>query len=651
MSRRSTWIWFWLAAGLFGLIVFYERHGRRTVSGPVKILPQLQAAAVNRVQIVPLGQPEIRVERTNGTWRLRAPIVYPAQSAAIESLLSELERLTPATYLAPRDLRDRPRAEEEYGLAPEQVSIFIHEGDRRSQVKVGQKTPPGDQVFLQVAGTNGVYVVDAGLLNFVPHRADDWRDRALIDLKGVALDRIAVTNGATIFELQRDPSNQLWRMTTPNPARANNARIEAALQDLQRARVNQFVGDNPKPDLEALGLQPPEWELALSQGTNRLVLLQFGRSLTNSAPSSSLGSTGTVAGAEQPAAQNGRGQVYARRLSPAGTDSTGPQSVLVTLSNEFMGAWRGSVNDFRDPHLVALSGPAEAQVEAVEVRGEDSFSLQRNTNGEWRVLPQNYSADPVLVKDLLSVLNGMQIIELVKEIVIEPDLGPLYGLAPPAREYIIKAASATGTNGGAVQALRVLADLQFGTNQNDKVYARRADESSVYAVKPADVGLLPSASWQLRQRQIWDVSEEEVGGVTIRQGGKVRQLLRQGQAKWSLAPGSQGVVDGLAEEETVRGLCHLAAAAWVARGQQHRADYGFSPDGQSGLASAPPGAAGRRITLDLKNGGKLNVEFARGSPSSLPYYAGVVLEGEFWIFEFPVALGQAVLSYLSVPDA
>src|SRR5439155_23017594 len=84
-----------------------------------------------------------------------------------------------------------------------------------------------------------------------------------------------------IFELHRDPGNQLWRMTAPNQAPANNARIEAALLDLERGQVNQFVAENPKPDLEALGLQPPEWELALAQGTNRVALLQFGRSPTN----------------------------------------------------------------------------------------------------------------------------------------------------------------------------------------------------------------------------------------------------------------------------------------------------------------------------------------------------------------------------------
>ena len=45
---------------------------------------------------------------------------------------------------------------------------------------------------------------DADLLKFIPRRADDWRDTTLINLQGLAFDRLAVTNGATIFELQRE---------------------------------------------------------------------------------------------------------------------------------------------------------------------------------------------------------------------------------------------------------------------------------------------------------------------------------------------------------------------------------------------------------------------------------------------------------------
>ena len=77
----------------------------------------------------------------------------------------------------------------------------------------------------------------------------------------------------------------------------------------------------------------------------------------------------------------------------------------------------------------------------------------------------------------------------------------------------------------------------------------------------------------------------------IRQQGRVRQIVRNGPHDWSLAPGSQGVINVLAVEETVSGLCQLAAVAWVARGDQDRARYGFTDNGD-------------RVTLELKSGKK-----------------------------------------------
>ena len=57
-------------------------------------------------------------------------------------------------------------------------------------------------------------------------------------------------------------------MTRPMPAhRVDNPKIEALLAQLQNLRVSQFETDDPKTDLEPLGLQPPELELTLSQGT------------------------------------------------------------------------------------------------------------------------------------------------------------------------------------------------------------------------------------------------------------------------------------------------------------------------------------------------------------------------------------------------
>ena len=68
-----------------------------------------------------------------------------------------------------------------------------------------------------------------------------------------------------------------------------------------------------------------------------------------------------------------------------------------------------------------------------------------------------------------------------------------------------------------------MVEVDFGTNQADKVFARRADESCVYAVKLADFQRLPSASCEMRERRIWNLSTNDVAGVTIRQQGRVRQ--------------------------------------------------------------------------------------------------------------------------------
>jgi len=89
MNSRNTWRWIILAVALFAFILLQQRFLRRSGSGPKRILPKLIAAAATSVQIRPAGQPEFRAERTNGTWQIIEPLVYPAQAISIEKLLAE----------------------------------------------------------------------------------------------------------------------------------------------------------------------------------------------------------------------------------------------------------------------------------------------------------------------------------------------------------------------------------------------------------------------------------------------------------------------------------------------------------------------------------------------------------------------------------
>ena len=233
---------------------------------------------------------------------------------------------------------------------------------------------------------------------------------------------------------------------------------------------------------------------------------------------------------------------------------------------------------------------------------------------------------------MLSALSRLQIVEFTGDAAIAQDWAR-YGLASPIRQYTLKSATA---NSPAGPTNAVIAELSFGTNQADKVFARRADEPGfVYAVKLGDVLRLPAAGWQIRERQIWNLSTNDVARATIRQQGRMRQIVRNGPHDWSLAPGSQGIINDLAVEETVSGLCQLTAAAWVARGATDRARFGLTDNDL-------------QITLELKNGDKASVEFGSEAPGNVPC-AAITLEGEPWVFECPAWLYVYAQHYLSLP--
>jgi hypothetical protein len=582
-----------IAAILFALILFFERQQRHANAEPAQILVNLQPQSVTSVQIIPAGVLEIRADRTNQMWLLTKPIVYPAQPAAIEALLDALQKLTPAMRLSAGELRERPDAEKEFGFDSPQISLVIEAGEQRWQLLVGNKTAPGDQVFLRVVGVEGVFVTDADWLQFIPRTDSDWRDTSLVDANQINdCDWIVVTNGAEIIELRRDATNHLWHMIRPLQARADGDRITDALQRLQTARVSQFITDDPKVDLSAFGLQPADLDLWFGRDTNLVTAIHTGGSLTN-----------------------GSSQVYAKR--------EGWNAVVTTASGP-LSPWHGAVNDFRDPHLLELTAP----VAEIESRGEQNFILQQLGTNDWKVAGENFPTDVESVQQFIKILAGLRVVEFVKDVVTTPDL-QTYGLASSSRQIILR--SAVGDTNA------VIAQLLFGTKQTNEVFVRRADEGFVYAITMEDFNRLPEAGWEFRERHIWNFTENDVAQIELHQNGKARTMIRDGPNKWSLAPGSQGMINPPAIEETAHRLGELTAVGWVDRNMTNFTQYGFKPDNL-------------QITIALKNGAKYTVDFgAELPPSTQTALAAVTLDGERWAFVFPPVLYQFVLSYLTIP--
>ena len=592
MNSKTTGIWFTIAAALAALIYIFQHFLRPAVRESFSLLPDLRPAAVTSVQVIPSGALEIRADRTNGIWQLVKPIAYPAQPAAIESLLDALQKLTAATRINAAELRNHRDADTEFGFETPRLSLVIESGGQRRQLLVGNKTPPGDQVFLRVVGLDGAFVADADWLKFI-RPANDWRDTALVDANNIGLDWIVLTNGSKVIELRRDATNHLWRMIRPFPARADTDRITDALQHLQASRVTQFVTDDAKADLTAFGLQPADLSLWLGRGTNFIGAVHVGKNLTNDST-----------------------QVFVKRER---------WDAIMATAKEPLSPWHGSVNYFRDSHLLELTAP----VAEIDVRGETHFTLQQQSSNHWQIAGEKFPVDAENAQLFIKTLAGLRVPEsgFVKDVVTAPDL-PTYGLETPMRQIALRSA-AGDTNS-------VLVQLSFGTNQNNEVFVRRADEDFVYAVTAEDFNRLPKAGWEFRERRIWDFTEGDVVQITLHQGGRTRQMVRNGLNKWSLAAGSQGIINPPAIEETAHRFGGLTAVGWVGRNVTEPEKFGVSTNRL-------------QIVIELKNGSKYTVDFGAELPASQTALAVVTLDGERWAFIFPPVLYQFVLSYLTLP--
>jgi hypothetical protein len=597
MKSKTTAIWFVLAAALFAGIWLSHKYLRPAAPGNPHLLAGLRASDVTAIDVSPAGTPEISAVRTNGVWLLEKPLSYPAQAAAIEALAGTLENLTPATRLTAAETHTHSSSEADFGFDNPQFRLNLDAGGHSWHLLIGNKTAPGDQVFIRVVGLDGAFVTDAGWLQLLPHSADEWRDTSLVNADG-PVDWIVVTNSVKgiTMEFRRDSTNSLWRMIRPLAARADGARIAAALQQLEDGRVARFVTDNPA-DLSGYGLQPAELDVWLGHGTNFITAVHAGKSLSENSP-----------------------LLFARREG---------WNAVVTAGQDAFAPWRGAVNDFRDPHLLNLTMPvAEIDVSG----GKGAFTLQKDASNQWAAAGEKFPVDAENVQNFLKLLTGLRISEFVKSGAVTATDLQGFGFTPPSREITL-----LGTAG---DTNSVLAQLLFGTNEPDRVLVKRADEDFVYAIPAEDfynMNALYGDAWEFRDRRIWNFSETNVAEVMLRENGRTRELLRTGANKWSLAPGSQGIITPPAIEETVHRLGGLAAYYWLGRNiTDAEKNYGLSTNNLS-------------ITIQLKSGEKMSVAFGTEVPKAHTALAAVTLDGERWAFVFPPVLYQFVSTYMTIP--
>jgi hypothetical protein len=557
MNGRSTFILVLIALALGGWIFLTEHRGTVQVAGISgtakfrKIVPR----DVLSVEIL-RSNVAVRVERTNGGWWLRAPINYPAQPAAIDGLLETLGAMVPRSHISSAEIRAQNGVLAAFGLETPDT-ITIHERGGIIILKIGARTPLGNQLYFQQVGEDGVFTADASLLAGFPSSPEAWRDRRLFNADTTEFDRIEML-GRTEFEAVRE-TNGVWSLIRPLSARANADQIHRMLIEAADTQVTSFVTDSPGGLLGDYGLAKPVAQLVLKRGTNEVLRLQVGRASTN-AP----------------------GEVFVRRTE---------QGNIVRATNSFLELLTRPLATYRDRRLL----PSVAGMTRLEVTsGTNRFALDREGTNWFVASPKRHPADAAQVREVLRRFVGMQIQEFADDLVTDASR---YGLDQPPREY---AFGIRGSNGA---PMTQMAKLQFGNpySEGRRVYVRRSDETSVYGVSVGDFVTLPVAEGQFRD---WTINPTNVVRVDIRHKGRTRVLSRNAAGKWEGASSTGGVLIGPAIEE---GLYRIGQAPLGKfPGPQEAALKQFGFDQVDHTVTVTMGEGGSFRTLKLQFGGRRN---------------------------------------------
>ncbi|MEX2206364.1 MAG: DUF4340 domain-containing protein [Myxococcota bacterium] len=194
------------------------------------------------------------------TWKLTAPVAYPADADAVERALRSLEKLASTATIDAR-----PADLEPFGLAAgrKRVAVKAGEGEPRT-LYLGGDTPVGAGRYVELASDpNRLFVVSAGSLAGLAPSLAELRDKRLLRLAPDAVDELSVrAGGALVVHARKTEAG--WTLVAPESAPADAERIRRVLDDLALGRASGFE-DEPKP-AKAYGLESPEVEIVARAG-------------------------------------------------------------------------------------------------------------------------------------------------------------------------------------------------------------------------------------------------------------------------------------------------------------------------------------------------------------------------------------------------
>ena len=451
-------------AGTFSYIWFVERKQEPKAEGEREKITILSVdkAKAKEITLGAAGGETLRLVKEGQVWKVVAPFAAPADTSAVESILTSLEKLE-----ADEVVVEQAASLSEYGLdQPSRTVTAVVEGSATPlSVKFGAKSPDGSSVYARTGSAPRVYLVPSWIEGSFDKKPFDLRDRDLLHVKRDDVRSIEILGPEGGYALTRTDAGE-WAFTRPVATRAGRWSVDGLIGTIENLRMESVAVDGATA-VKPFGLDQPARAvtLVLKDGGTRTLEIGAGAPdpTASPAPSPSPGQK-----AEKP-----KPTKYYARQKGTGLVAVVPATLADDLAKG-MGELRAKrlleVATYETEGFEVVSGGAKKAYAKSTTKDKDGFDKT-----QWkRTAPDAKDLDTTKVEDALFKMGGVD----VSEFVDHPQALAAYGLDAPVLKVTVKAKGESWIEVG---------------KKDGAVYARRSGDAALLKLDPAKADELVKA--------------------------------------------------------------------------------------------------------------------------------------------------------------
>jgi hypothetical protein len=526
--------------------------------------------------VIQNGDQKIEIRRSDNKWRLETPIKDQADTALVDTLLSDLENWQKEGTIPAKEIDSDKSKLAEYGLNNPKLKLKLLGHDRPPEILFGKDAAMEGRMYVRFQNSKETFLTGQSVKKDIDKKPEEFRDKKLTDLSSAQVRRVVLKTPAGEIELEKKDTN--WEILKPLRARADDQKVNDLISQVTSARIGQFVADD-RGDLRPYGLAEPRGSITLfDQEQKKDQKIEIGESI-KVAGRDDKGQTLQIGAIPEKEKE----EVYVR-FAPRGSVYTLPKKIEEILNTK--------PADLRDNHLVRIDTNILDRI-TIDAPGKTKTVLARK-DGNWTIINRNNApADGGAIQRMIDALQNERVTKFVEDVASNL---PNYGLDKPQRQLTFSSFASENT-AETKAGEEPFATIAFGKDEGDNVYARLTDEPFVVAVRRGLLDQISADPLQWQELSIFKFKPDQIHSLSVTTD-KELSLERDKNNQWHWLKGSGAINQGNLQS-LLATLSNLYAVRWLGTTTPQQ---GFDkPQLVISFTTSPDNKTSQKLTIGAQN--------------------------------------------------